>query len=390
MDKHSFDRLIKEKFKDYTLSPDEDCWNKIENRLEAKTGKVILWSWVSGIAVAVTILIWFIFPFNKKIIQHETAEQLPDYEERFTEDVLEEESVHIFLPSGNKNQRISQSSGSKKETFQTPSSSEPDVVEAKDVFSTDDTPETTDPVWEKEKSVAFPDCLAEEPLPQSTPKKKTSLSIRFGSGGRLLAMNESPDARNYSYELRSGAILRSSPSNYLIYSPEDFSEITHYAPVSFGINLKKEINNTWAIESGLVYSFLASKFKNGGPKRDALLQLHYLGIPLNLHTKIYGNRHRGWDLYFSVGGMVEKGILSHYSQNVYYSNSVINTSVNEKIEGLQWSLNASVGIDYKLVNDFSLYLEPQVQYYLENTQPMSARTKNPLIIGINAGIRYSW
>ncbi|MDR1436915.1 MAG: PorT family protein [Candidatus Symbiothrix sp.] len=389
MDNNSFDSLIREKIKDHALSPDEGCWNNIEQQLDAKPGKAVLWPWLSGIAVAATILIWFIFPFNKKVIQDETAEQLPDYEERFTENVLEEKSVHPLLPSDNKSKRIAQASGSKEETSKTPSPLEPDVVETKVPFPAGDAPEANGTMRKRERQAGFPGYPAEEPLPQGKPKKKTSLSLYFGSGGRLLAMNEKPAARNYSFGLRSGVISEKNP-NYRIYSPEDFSEITHYTPVSFGLTFKKELNSTFALESGLVYTFLASKFKNSGPERDALLQLHYLGIPLNLHARIYGNRHQGWNVYFSAGGMLEKGILSHYSQNEYYSGSVINTTVNQNIKGLQGSLNVSFGIDYKLVKDFSIYLEPKIYYYLENTQPMSARTKNPLIIGINAGIRYNW
>jgi predicted porin len=88
--------------------------------------------------------------------------------------------------------------------------------------------------------------------------------------------------------------------------------------------------------------------------------------------------------------MLEKGLLSHYSQNRYEGNVRINTVSDEKIDGLQWSLNTSFGVDYKLIKNYSIYLEPKVSYYLKNNQPMSARTENPLIIGFNAGIRYSW
>jgi hypothetical protein len=386
--KNSFDNLIKEKFKDYCLTPDNDCWNEIERRLDAKTKKVILWPGISGVAVAVSILIWFIFPFNKKIIQNETTEQFSDYEERITKNVLEEKTVHPFLSSNSKSKQISQVS--KTETSKAASSPELDVVEIQDVFPVEDMPVTGKPVRKKEKVEDLLAIWVDEPVSRVAPRKKTSIAFHLGSE-TVLAINAYPELQDYSYGLRSG-IAMNAPA-YLkenILKPEDFSHITHYAPISFGISVRKEFDYIFALESGLVYTFLASKFEHADPKRDAFLQLHYLGIPLNLQAKIYRNRSNTWNIYSSLGGMIEKGLLSHYSQNQYYDNSVIKTIVKEKIDGWQWSLNASLGFDYKLIENYSLYIEPKVSYYLRNNQPMSIRTRNPLIIGLNAGIRYSW
>jgi hypothetical protein len=94
--------------------------------------------------------------------------------------------------------------------------------------------------------------------------------------------------------------------------------------------------------------------------------------------------------------MLEKGLRACYSQNESFSNLVGNNyaiekiSFNQKIEGYQWSLNTALGIEYKVIKEHSIYFEPKISYYLDNNQPESARTKKPLIVGINAGIRYSW
>ena len=179
-----------------------------------------------------------------------------------------------------------------------------------------------------------------------------------------------------------------------ILSYEDYPNITYYPPLSFGITIKKELNRRFAIESGIVYSFLATAFSKESPlKSNANLQLHYIGIPLNVHTRILGDRSSRWEVYLSAGGTVEKGISSHFVQNVYYGNndnSLVTVNSNEKIRGLQWSLSISPGIDYQIHKNYSIYLEPKVGYYFDNDQPISARTKHPVVAGINAGIRYSW
>jgi hypothetical protein len=227
--------------------------------------------------------------------------------------------------------------------------------------------------------------------PVRNKNKSNSLSLLAGSGS-LLAMNN--NATPYSPSLRTRNISKNAPS-YLrddMLAPDNFEEVTYFLPLSFGITFRKEISNYLFIESGLTYTYLYSKFKNKLPKRDAKLELHYLGIPVNLIVSIYRNRYSHWNIYTSVGGMVEKGLMSHYRQNEYESGSrvAISTISNEKIDGLQWSVHAALGVDYKIVKNYSIYFEPKINYYLQNNQPVSARTEHPLIIGINAGFRYTW
>jgi predicted porin len=91
--------------------------------------------------------------------------------------------------------------------------------------------------------------------------------------------------------------------------------------------------------------------------------------------------------------MVEKGILSHFVQRTYYDNidnHMKTITSNEKIKGLQWSLGISPGVDYHIHKNYSFYFEPKLSYYFDNNQPKSARTIHPLVVGINAGVRYVW
>jgi hypothetical protein len=57
------------------------------------------------------------------------------------------------------------------------------------------------------------------------------------------------------------------------------------------------------------------------------------------------------------------------------------------IDGLQWSLDGAMGIDYKIQRNISLFVEPKITYYLQNNQPMSSRTEMPLNVGLNGGLR---
>jgi hypothetical protein len=223
----------------------------------------------------------------------------------------------------------------------------------------------------------------------------------LGSDGNLLAGNtvnlpQHPVSPPGDYWNNNFARFRSSTEEALnsrseeIIRSENFSDVVYHLPLSFGVTVKKELNRTFAVESGIVYSYLSSTFNNESPKSKADLQLHYIGVPLNLHTRIFGDRFSQWEVYLSAGGMVEKGVLSHYVQKTYYDNSFVTIKSDEKIKGLQWSVGVSPGVDYQVHKNYSIYLEPRLSYYFDNNQPRSARTERNLTVGINAGVRYLW
>jgi hypothetical protein len=99
-----------------------------------------------------------------------------------------------------------------------------------------------------------------------------------------------------------------------------------------------------------------------------------------------------WNIYVSAGGMVEKGLFSHYVQNTYSGTNKTVTTSNELIRGLQWSVQAAIGLSYRFNQDYSLFLEPKIIYYLDNNQPFSVRVdaEHPIIPGVNIGLRHTW
>jgi hypothetical protein len=229
-------------------------------------------------------------------------------------------------------------------------------------------------------------------------KKSNQIALAFSSG--ISNSGSNPGFSNkaeYDYQADRyvSPYLKSSdePSLEDLYYP--FSEVSHLPPLSVGLMFRKNFNKTWAIESGLTYSYLRSNFKEDDEwyHRDAALQLHYIGIPLNAVVYIINDKPK-WNLYFSPGIMMERGIGFNYVQHEYnkYDNGLQapshNTNLQDKIHGLQWSANASFGIGCKLSPVVILYLEPRIIYYFKNNQPISARTEMPLLVGFSAGLRF--
>ena len=181
--------------------------------------------------------------------------------------------------------------------------------------------------------------------------------------------------------------LSAANTNYTsIMATNDFTKKTYNDPLSFGLTVRKQLNKTLSLESGLVYTYLLSTFENSGVQRsEAKLHLHYIGIPVNLITELWENSK--WEIYLSTGFMAEKGIQSLYVQNQYFGTEVVTTTAKTNINGIQWSINGGVGVSYKIKRQLGIYFEPKFSRYFDNNQPVSARTDHPFVFGLSAGLR---
>jgi len=167
------------------------------------------------------------------------------------------------------------------------------------------------------------------------------------------------------------------------------SDIDYLPPLSFGLMVRRSLNKRIAIESGIVYTFLSTKFKGMSDMPfDAKLELHYLGIPVNVVANIWSNNR--WNIYLSAGGMIEKGLKSNFTQNTYKLGQPQTTKIASDIKRIQLSTNAYAGVSYSFYKSWGLYLEPKMSYYFDNRQPISVRTENSFVFGLNAGVRYEF
>ena len=412
MDKENdpFSKIVKDKLTKYTLPVDEGMWDKIEKQLNTVPPKKTERRWIAAaIAVAASIALLFVLlPINnKKTYNYETANQLSDHEETIIQDVFEEPINQLVFSQDFETSSVFKKSQPSKQLAENYLTVE--VIPEKEIVKEENSPTSveTEELIVPENRRIFPigsyDFL-EEQIPIIKQKKRQSIRLSLGSGGNLMAQNSMDNSqgsnRSYGkssnselYFFRSAVQEVSESRTKTILENENYPNVVHRLPLSLGITVKKELNQSFAIESGVVYSFVSTLFSRESPKSQASLQLHYVGIPLNLHTSIYKDRFSQWEVYLSAGGMIEKGILSHFSQKNYYddiNNHEMTVISNEKIDGFQWSVGISPGVDFKIHKNYSIYLEPKLNYYFDNDQPESARTQYPIVVGINAGVRYVW
>ena len=414
------------KLNNHRLPIDESYWAEMEKRLQNNRRKVVpsrAWLAVAGIAASLALLIT-VRMFNadnenvgtqmtridKISADKNTPEstQMTQTTPISADNAMNKESCTLNNPKS-KNPRksaLSASSACNKNIPPAPENDEePYIADVPEVEQ-----DTLIQKYEKQyKQYSIKpdyDLFAQnEPIKRKPQQKKSlQLAAAFGSGtsnfGNDLSFSNdksiysSGNRPNGDYSLAESPGLKSATPTFdeIFYQ---FPEVTHLPPLSFGLTVRKNFNNRFAFETGLTYSFLHSKFNDDTYDwlhRDATLELHYLGIPLNAVTYLVNNPQ--WNIYFSPGVMVEKGIKLDYVQHkIYkynYDQPVHTVRLEDKISELQWSLNASFGIDYKFYRNIGIYFEPRVIYYLKNNQPISARTEMPLLVGVNAGVRFDF
>ena len=102
-----------------------------------------------------------------------------------------------------------------------------------------------------------------------------------------------------------------------------------------------------------------------------------------------GKRFRG---YIAAGGQVEKLISGKASIICSQNNMIKSTPVQDVTDKrLLFSALASVGVEYALGKDLSLYAEPGVHYYLKNGNGLRTHyNEQPLNINMTVGFRFHW
>ena len=220
-------------------------------------------------------------------------------------------------------------------------------------------------------------------------KEKSSsnweLGAMVGSAGKSSTNTNLQSAPVFDYTPRMGIVAAENASTY-IFAPEDFSDKTFLAPVSAGFALARKISPVLSIESGFTYTYLLTMFKNNSI--DSKLNLHYIGLPMRVVYDFLNNNK--WSFYAAAGGMIEKGLWSVYVQNQNYPNSIITTTVTDKISGWQYSVNTSVGGTYNIYKNAAIYFEPKLSYYFDTDQPISIRTVTNVVVGFEGGLRYKF
>lgn len=188
-----------------------------------------------------------------------------------------------------------------------------------------------------------------------------------------------PDSQGYA------DVMRSNSSN------EISSTVKNWQPIQVGVSVAYSFTDRLSIESGLTYSCLVSDLSSGTPSGnyDIRQTLHYIGLPLALRYDFL--KIKGFSLYASAGGQMEKCVAGKTRTDYFVDGKKV-SSENGRImvEPLQWSVNAYVGAQYSFNRLVGLYIEPGAAYYFRNSSPVNCiYSERPFNFSFRAGLRFS-
>lgn len=165
---------------------------------------------------------------------------------------------------------------------------------------------------------------------------------------------------------------------------EQVSDTKYMLPLNLGMQLQFTVGENLALGVGVSYTMLKSKFDClvNKVKYSGEQTLHYIGVPVNVYGTIAEKNK--FMFYINAGAMLEKGIRAKYKFESYKDIHRHSTDM----DGLLFSVNAGLGVEYRFSNYAGLYFEPNLIYFTNSDMQYSVRTDQPLQIKAELGCRF--
>lgn len=162
---------------------------------------------------------------------------------------------------------------------------------------------------------------------------------------------------------------------------EEYSESSYSIPLSFGVQMRFPVAGKVALGAGVNYTYLQRSFSalvNKVQYGNASSRMHYVGLTASVYYNFIESGRLS--LYGRAGGAVDKAV----SAGLVYGDN----SMRIDASGVQWSVNAGVGLEYRIAGPVALFVDPSASYYFDCNQPKSIRTEQPLMFSLEAGVRF--
>ena len=168
------------------------------------------------------------------------------------------------------------------------------------------------------------------------------------------------------------------------YMVEQVSDTEYSLPLNLGVQLQFPIGEKLSLGAGVSYTMLRSKFDClvNKVRYNGQQTLHYIGIPVNVYGIVA--QRENFIFYINGGAMIEKGLRAKYKFSSYKDSHCHST----EIDGLQFSVNAGLGVEYRFADYMGLYFEPNIIYFTNSNVQYSIRTDQPLQIKAELGCRF--
>ena len=161
----------------------------------------------------------------------------------------------------------------------------------------------------------------------------------------------------------------------------DYSQTKHhYHPMSFGLSVGYNLTPRLTLTTGMVYTYASSDFTSSAAGDDIVetQRLHYIGIPLNLKYKVWGNN--------AIHTYATAGCQADFNVSAKMQTGDITTDADK--DRTQWSIGGAVGVQYNIIPRMGIYAEPGMRYYIDNKSSVETIFKEKkLNFNLQLGVR---
>lgn len=415
------DRL-KEELDDYLEPVPENLWNKLEAELQPASRVIPFWrKWQTAVAVAAAIVMLFSF-WTVWLMQDVDTPELPVTADNHIQTVTDysvqtpQAEPHAVLqrPRLMADARMVKADSQQEdvrpvtvafvsEQFSEPADHNEERVDTSVSADVDESVRQDEAEVRSARTRSYSARNYKGTANRTARSEKHGLQLGVSYGNSLVSYNNTysgfatlsrasvpPIADINNHPSADGAPSVYSQIMYNARNEEVESEIDHAMPVTVGATVQYRFNDDWSLESGLVYTLLSSKLHSGTGKTyiQSRQKLHYIGIPLKVHRRIWDNRY--WEVYASAGGMMEK-CVSASRTNIGVSVQAESRETEDlDVRRLQFSLAAAAGVQFKFNNWSGIYAEPGLTYYFDDgEETMTIRKEHPFNFSLQVGLRFT-
>lgn len=284
--------------------------------------------------------------------------------------------------SGNRSTAVTEASGSNPASGET----KPEVsISSKVSEST-----TTDSQFAGDKTAILDDYYAEATLQEKISKRQkisAYLAVNGIAGTKGGINGGRASATTFKASPLGASLMQSSglESNTIDTGRYEDAQFKHSAPIGAELVLNIPLwhrsggagvnQGCLSIESGVSYSYLRSQLLFQGHVKTDEQRVQYVGIPLRIRYSFGSNS--AFSTYISAGGKLEWAADARVAGN----------KVSEK--GVQVSIGANAGVQWKAADHIYMYAQPEISYYLTESRLKTIRTDNPLSVGLSIGLGFS-
>ena len=171
----------------------------------------------------------------------------------------------------------------------------------------------------------------------------------------------------------------------------ELGDSSYGIPFSAGLGVRFYVLPRLAVGLGVNYSYLTRTFngryvnlpQNIDVTGSVSHAMQYIGIPVSLSYDFVAKR---MFRFYGYGSAEAEYCLS----NTYRINAPQTYDYSTAVQGLQWSVGAGVGVEFRFIDWLGIYLDPGIRYYFNCNHPTNIRTDKPLMVDFDLGVRFSF